>query len=282
MMAIIKVLAALVVLAILGATYWLVDELRSEATVPQLETTLADDPEGPAVEPGELAFERARELLATGEFEEARENLEFIAGVYPNSERAEEARRILGELNMDEFLSIDEMDGKELYKVQRGDAFLAIARNHETTLDCIMHLNGLQRLDQLYPGDELVILRLNLNVKIDVPRKRLSLMKEGRLLKAYPLVEARTRPGAAGVVHTTVKGKSGYVDGKSVKLTAEEYREAEKVLLLGVQGLQVRAWQKEEAGEEPRRGFFVKSADMEELAMLLRVGNEVEVRFTNP
>ena len=105
------------------------------------------------------------------------------------------------------------MEGKELYKVKRGDAFLSIASRHETTIDCIMHLNGLQRLDQLYPGDELVMLRLNLNVKIDVPRERLSLMKEGRLLKAYPLLEARVKSGASGTLRTTIRGKAGFVDG---------------------------------------------------------------------
>jgi hypothetical protein len=52
------------------------------------------------------------------------------------------------------------------------------------------------------------------------------------------------------------------------------------VLILDHQGLQLR--EVVEADEEnPGRGFFLCESDMEELALLLRVGNEVEVRFTN-
>lgn len=279
-MTIIKVIAALVVLTVLGGTFWLVDELRSEAAVPRLEP-LPDGEEGPTVDPGELAFERARELLATAQFDAARENLEFIVGVYPDSKHADEARRILGELNLDALLSIDDMEGKEVCKVARGDAFLSIARRYETTIDCIMHLNGLQRLDQLYPGDELIMLRLTMNVKIDVPRKRLSLMKEGRPLKVYPLVEARVKPGAKGTIRTKIRGKAAYLDGRSVKLTADEWREAGKVIALEAAGLLIRELP-EGTEEDPGRGFFLKKSDMEELSMLLRVGNEVEVRFSTP
>nr|NIP93041.1 hypothetical protein [Akkermansiaceae bacterium] len=77
-MAVIKVLAALGVLAVLGATAVLVEYLRGQSAVPQLEATDRPADEMPLVDPGELAFERAREFLATAQFEEAREKLEFI------------------------------------------------------------------------------------------------------------------------------------------------------------------------------------------------------------
>ena len=50
------------------------------------------------------------------------------------------------------------------------------------------------------------------------------------------------------------------------------------MLILDHRGLQLRevtTADQEEAG----RGFFLSGADIEELALLLRVGNEVEVRF---
>ena len=44
MMAVIKVLAALAVLGVLGGTWWLVDEIRSRAAVPELQAD--EKPEG--------------------------------------------------------------------------------------------------------------------------------------------------------------------------------------------------------------------------------------------
>ena len=95
--------------------------------------------------------------MATGQFDDAREKLLFIVNFYPLSNSAAEARRLLGELNLDEILSTDVMEGKSVHTVVSGDSFLKIANKYDTTLDCIMHLNGLQRLDRLHPGDELVV-----------------------------------------------------------------------------------------------------------------------------
>ena len=282
MMAIIKVLAALLVLGVLGATVVLVEKLKEETAVPQLREETPESLENiPLVKPGEIAFERARELLATGQFEKAREKLEFLVGVYPSSTSAGEARRILGELNLDDLLSTEIMEGKTMYEVKPGDNFTRIAVRHETTLDCIMHMNGLQRMDKLYPGDELVLLPLRFNIKIDVARKLLSLYKEWRLLKSYNLLHARARDSRGGL-RSRIGQKIGLLeDGRRVSpVKFESYRTARKVLILDHRGLQLRQGgvaEEEDAG----RGFFLSEADLEELALLLRVGNEVEVRFGN-
>jgi len=280
MMAVVKMFAALAVMAVLGATAWLVSELRSEAVVPQLEVLDVSGEAVPQVDPGELAFDRAVELLAMGEIPEAREKLEFVVGIYPGSASAGEARRILGELNIDDLLSTDEMEGKLVHEVVRGDTFFGIAQRYETTLDCIMHLNSLQRMDRLYPGDELVVMPLNFNVRIEVGPRRLSLMKEGRFLKAYELADAKVGGGAGGTLRTKVKQKMGIAGGRTVPVLDETYRSAGKVLVLEGRGLQIREVA-DVSEEEPGRGFFLRKPDMEELVLLLRVGNEVEIRYTN-
>lgn len=279
MMAIIKVVAAVIVMAVLAATFFLVERLREESAEPQL-VAVPEIPEGVTlVKPGEIAFDRARELLATGQFGEAREKLEFLVGVYPSSPSASEARRILGELNLDDLLSTEVMEGKMMYEVKSGDNFTRIAQIHDTTLDCIMHMNGLQRIDKLFPGDELVLLPLNFNVKIDVPRKLLSLYREGRLLKSYDLLHAKARDGG-GVLRSRIGQKIGLLEsgGRVSPVKFESYRNARKVLILDHRGLQLREVMEIEE-EDQGRGFFLSRADMEELALLLRVGNEVEVRF---
>lgn len=279
MMVILKVLAAIVVLGVLAGTAWLVFDLREKVAEPQLKQPVAAD-ELPTIDPGELAFERATELLATSQFEEARRQLKLIVGTYPGAKAAVEARRILGEINLDELLSRDHMDGKQLHVVKRGEGYTVLARKYETTMDCIMHINNMQRLETLRPGDELVMLPLQFNVKIDVERKQLSLMDEGHFLKSYPLVRVKSRAKLSGTVRSKIDQKFGLsARGNKVSPTSpDSYRPSKKVLILAHHNLRIR--QDSEADEEdPGSGFFVSPSDMEELALLLRVGNEVEVRF---
>ena len=284
-MVVIKLFAAIAVLGVLGATAWYVKEVKDQVAVPRLEAArLLErmESDGPSeVEPVDLAFQRAVELVATGRYGEAEEKLQFIVNFDPGSEAADEARRILGEMHLDRLLSVEEMEGKEIHKVERGDSFLKIAKKYRTTLDCVMHLNGLQGLDRLHPGDELLVMPLEFNLKIDVPRKRVSIWKDGRFVKAYRVMLARIGAKSKGVVRAKVKNKVGYFEGRTYPTLSEHYREASKVLSVSTGGVQIREVP-EEDGEDPGRGVFLREPDMEELVLLMRVGNEVEIRYTTP
>ena len=284
LVSIIKVLAAVAVLAVLLLVAYLLHWIREDIGKPVLENSvLAEklEPKNlPDVEPGSIVFQDAVELLATGNLEEAEEKLLFIVNYYPAANAADEARRIVGEMNLDRLLSTDQMEGKEKYVVKRGDSYLAIASRHDTTLDCIMHLNDLQRTDRLHPGDELILMALDFSLTVDVARERLSLWKDGRFVKAYPLLAVRVGDGSREVLRTTVKNKSGEVAGRAYPPASLQYRNADKVISLAAGRLFLR----EMPGEAPEslgRGFYLSEADMEELALVLRVGNEVEVRFAS-
>ena len=283
MMALLKFLAAVIVLAVLGATIWYVREVRDQVAVPQLEASeLLDrmaEADGAEINPGDLAFERAVELVATGRYEEAEEKLRFIVNFDPSSGAADEARRILGEMHLDRVLSTEEMEGKSVHKVVGGDSFFKIAKQYDTTLDCMMHLNGLHGLDRLHPGDELVVMPLNFDLKVDVTRKRLGLWKEGNIVKTYRIEEVRLPRGVKGTARTQVKNKLGFYRGRTCATVNENYRGSSKVLTLGTRGLQIRGVPAVDE-EDPGNGFFLAETDMEELVLLIRAGNEVEIRFT--
>ena len=279
---IIKVLSAVVVLAVLLGTAWYVMQIRESVGKVALDAnSLAEQLESdnlPDVEPGDLVFQKAVEFLATGNLSEAEEKLLFIVNFYPASNAAMEARRIVGEMNMDRLLGTEHMEGKVDYVVKSGDSYLAIARRHDTTLDCIMHLNGLQRTDRLHPGDELVLMPLDLSVKIDVPRKRLSLWREGRFVKAYQMVAAKTGSSSRSVLKTAVKNKSGEAGGRVYTPANLGYRSASKVISLRDDRIFIREMP-QDSPDSLGRGFYLNESDMEELSLVLRVGNEVEVRF---
>jgi hypothetical protein len=229
-------------------------------------------------DPGTKIFERAQERMAVGELDKARERLRTIVSLYPTSKAAPEARRIVGEMNLDELLAIDHSENKNRYVVVRGDSYLGIAARQETNLDLMMYLNGLTDFRSLQPGQELWVMPLNFRLLIEPGRKALSLWDGGEFVKEYPL---RAVIGAPGGDLKSVVSRKLAVDGESgVGVATKAYRGATKVLSIDRMPLVITAMPESGQTEGLARGFYLSSPDMEELALLTRVGNEVEIRST--
>ncbi|MDB4702903.1 hypothetical protein OAH03_07285, partial [Akkermansiaceae bacterium] len=79
---------------------------------------------------------------------------------------------------------------------------------------------------------------------------------------------------------TKISQKHGYLEGKTYPPTHQSYRHASKVLGLRLSRsmVQLRPLSGNE-NVDSGSGVFLASSDMEELSMLIRVGNEVEVRI---
>jgi LysM repeat protein len=240
---------------------------------------MLDSAELPDVEPGERAFAKAHELIALGELAAAREKLTAIVNVYPNSNAAPLARRIVGEMNLDEVLSAAHMEGKRTHTVKPGDSYFKIAGEHHTSLDLIMHLNGLLELRNLQPGDDLIILPLEFRILIEPNRMAVSLWDSGRFLREYPIIHL----GHGGAIRnqvTVIDSKSAIFNGRSIQPQARSFRVAEKSLQLAKSSLRIGAF--DDAGDERPRGIYLRPVDLEELFLLTRVGNAVEIRNPAP
>ncbi|MFM2169796.1 MAG: hypothetical protein RI957_25 [Verrucomicrobiota bacterium] len=229
-----------------------------------------DLPEMVDIEPGDKAFQKAAELLATGKIAEAREKLLFLINYYPTSNAAPMARQILGEMNLDDFLSLHNNPHLVTYQVKRGDSYLGITAKSQTTLDALMHFNALLEMRPLQPSDELNIMPLNLRVVIEPKRETLSLWNGGTFLKEYRMIKTISLPTTT----TTLKiiNKNGMLGERSVAAGMKGYLESQKVITLDRKLLIVAA------GNSTVPGCHLQPADTEELALLLRVGNEVEIR----
>jgi hypothetical protein len=270
----------------LGGTFSEMVPVQTDAKpVVSLPEANADLPE---IDPGAKVFEKASEMIAVGDLAGARDRLRTVVSTYPRSKAAPEARRIVGEMNLDDLLSAVHMEGKEIHIVRPGESFLGIAAKHNTSLDCIMHLNGLMDLKGLQPNEELIVMPLNLRVLIEPARKALSLWKGEQFIKEYPLVSAELGTHKGGLV-TKISSKSGVAGDRRVTPGMKEYRESEKVFALEKSHLQIRSASpegKHEEGENPAAGpgpgFRLSVEDTEELALLLRPGNEVEIRTAAP
>lgn len=240
----------------------------------------------PEIDPGAKVFEKARELIAVGELPAARERLRTVVSIYPRSKAAPEARRIVGEMNLDELLSVSNMEGKEVHIVRSGESFLGIAAKHNTSLDCIMYLNGLMDLKGLHPGEEMIVMPLEFRITIEPARKALSLWSGGKFVKEYPLLAAGTG-SLKGGLKTKIASKSGLAGDRRVTPGMPEYRESVKAFTLEKSSLQIRSVDPEEEKDDtpdaaPTSGFLLSAEDAEELALLLRPGNEVEIHAAAP
>ena len=236
---------------------------------------MLDSAELPDIDPGEKAFQKAHELLALGKLPEARDKLTSIVNSYPSSSSAPIARQIVGEMNLDELLSTSRMDGKKSHIVKRGNSFLGIAAEYHTTLDMIMHLNGMMELKNIQPGEELIVMPLDFRLLLEPHRNSISVWDGGKFIREYPIlhlgVTGKLAPGK-----TKIGSKLAELDGRQIPVQSKDYRAADKIIQISKPALQIRG----SAGAEDRtaHGIVLRAEDMEEISLLTRVGNEVEIR----
>lgn len=248
----------------------------------------------PQIDPGEPLFKKASGLLALGHLEPARENLSTIINVFPASAHAAEARRIVGEMNLDDILSSSHRAGKEIHTVKSGDSYLGIAGKYQTTLDSILYLNGMTSLKPLQPGAELVVMRLNYRVLVEPATMAVSLWDDGRFICQYPIHHLGGTSKPASQV-LTIQSKGGQLDGRAKRPAASSKRPAagssksaiappadpnppdppRKFLQLNRHALRIAAFTPE---DKDSPGVFLAPEDMEELFLLTRTGNTVEIR----
>ena len=298
----IKLLAAVVVLGVLGFTAMLAYHITVrplggvfEKVVPSPRAVageisdldfvkMVDSAEMPDIDPGEKVFQKALELIALGDLSQAREKLNTIINVFPSSSSAPDARHIVGEMNLDEILSATHREGKQIHLIKRGDSYLALAAKYQTTLDCILHINGLAELKNLQPGEELVVMPLNYRVLIEPQRMTVSLWDGGRFVCEYPIRRMGSNAKLSNQ-SVTIQTKAGQLDGRTIRAAPKPPKDAKpdsqpppparKALQLTKLPLRITSLAPDDV-DVP--GIFLSPEDFEELFLLTRVGNTVEIR----
>lgn len=247
------------------------------STVEELANKIEKASQSANYEPGTKAFRSASELLSNGYLFEAEQKLINIVKTYPYTSSSIEARRILGEINIDRFFSEDVTGGKKNYTVQSGDSFYKIASKHETSLENIVALNGLLTLDNLHQGDDLTLMPLLFNLIVDIPNKRLTLEYGKTFVKDYPFIKLVTKKQKENKKSLIKSIFAISPDGKKVIPTNLDYREAFKILQITHPPLDIVP---EGFSLNPAfQGIVLKPEDAEELSLLMRKGNMVEILY---
>src|SRR5882762_5163453 len=161
-------------------------ELTSE---PRLDLTLPE-------------YEAAAKLRQEGKIPEARAALAAFVQKFPTSPHADEAKDLLGELNIDVFLSRTPSPEKEEYVVKGGDVLQRVAHKTKTTPELIMRMNNMSST-MLHIGEHLLISHPDFAIVVQRKQNLLTLLNHGGFFKQYHIREQKL-PSKSAKVTTKV------------------------------------------------------------------------------
>jgi hypothetical protein len=204
-------------------------------------------------DPGIKRFDKAMEIMKSGDLNSGHEALYDLLRHFPESSRAPEARRIVGEMNMDMLFSRELNKDMKEYTVQPRDALTTIAHKNQTTIVCLLRSNAMMS-PALQPGDHLVVFPLDFDIVVSLGAKRLTLLRNGRFFKDYPAADIRLIPGmkipaATGALELTIKETAAWVNGNRTIPTDPKFSESDKWLVTSKVGFNVRALPKPKTAE---------------------------------
>lgn len=255
--------------------YWKKFAEPEIGVVAQMEGTAEIMKEKPDL--GKRHFDEAVELLKEGELVSARDRLRYLMTYFPESKTFHEAKRVVGEVNLDLLLSNIPQPKKTIYTVKRGDALVTIARRNRTTIDYIMRANG-KTTALIYPDEELVVYPLEFRVEIDLEKKLITVYDEDLFFKEYEITGTNLPPDLKAPISTTIQEKVAWFGERPLNFTDANYMNCSKWIRTGKIGLFIRKGAAE--GEEEDSSAFgvkVSKADMEELFTILRIGAKVSL-----
>ncbi|MFC1467604.1 L,D-transpeptidase family protein [Verrucomicrobiota bacterium] len=165
------------------------------ATAPQ--PVVAPQPVAP-VNPGIAGrLQQAIKLNGDGEFLQARTLLlELIKETLPKNVE-QQAKEMIGDINIKLALSTRQSPEKKVYTVQSGDSFWKISRTLNTTTEYLQRANGLSP-NALRPGQQLFYITGEFSIDVDLSEFTLTLLHNGTFFKQYKVGvgrEERTPPG---------------------------------------------------------------------------------------
>ena len=271
-------LSAIFLAAVAGVAWWFYTrEFKPDWDNRQVLRDLAVAPPQ-APDPGRSRYSEAMRLIEQEERLMARDQLLDLVRHYQDSVRYRDAKRVIGEINADLLLSDLPGSQKKDYIVQRGDSLLAIANRQQTTVDFIMRANNLVNT-AIHPGDRLMVATLEFKAVISLGNETLTLLKDDRFFKEYPIQAVQLPDGVRLPFATELREKTAWAGDRRVTFNQAGYQAADKWLQCGRHGLVLRS-----SAEAARDDAMTVSAeirldraDIEELFVLLLVSTPVTV-----
>ena len=226
-------------------------------------------------------FEAAAKLRQEGKIPEARGALTGFVQKFPTSPHADAAKDLLGEVNIDIFLSRTPSPEKEEYIVKPGDVINKVARKMKTTPELIMRMNNMSGT-MLRIGDHLLISNPDFSMVIQRKSNSVVLLNHGAFFKQYHVREAKLSGKQSAKISAKVAETMAWKDGKRVGVGSKEYLSSTRwIRFAGAAGYTL--YSVPDSGHPnldqppPPVGLGLAASDLEELSSLVKNGIAVTI-----
>jgi len=223
----------------------------------------------PTPDPGIEMFDEAKRLIASGDQSEAGKTLLALIQTFPDSTRGDDARRLLGDLNISAFFSTAPGPDKTEYIVVRGDSIARISLKTKDPAELIFKANGLDSLT-IQPGRKLVIPKGQFSLLINTKRGDLTLINNGSFFRWYKPLEIKL-PAKIPLGQFKTREKIAWADGIRVAFGEKKYLGSSRWIVVNDIGVTLYSETNPQTpnAQKPANGIMLSPADMEELFALV-------------
>jgi LysM repeat protein len=227
-------------------------------------------------------FEAAAKLRQDGKLSEARDALTAFIQKYPTGLHVEEAKDLLGEVNVDILLSRYPSPEKQEYIVKAGDVLQKISNKVKSTPELIMRMNNLSST-MLHIGERLLVSHPDFAIVIQRKAKLIVLLNHGAFFKQYHVREEKLGPKQPPKVTTKVAETMAWRGGKRVGFGTKEFIGSTRWIRLGAPAYTIYSVPDTAHPNleqpAPPSGLGLAATDVEELSSL--VNNRTPVTITD-
>ncbi len=167
-------------------------------------------------------FQAAARLRQEGKLPEARAALAAFIQKYPSGGHAEEARDLLGEINVSILLSRTPSPEKTEYIVKPGDVLQKVANRVKSTPELIMRMNNMNGT-MLHIGERLLISHPEFSIVVQRKAKMIALLDHNSFFKQYRIQELKLPPRQPPKLAAKVVETMAFKDGHRVGFGTKEF-----------------------------------------------------------
>jgi LysM repeat protein len=223
----------------------------------------------PTPDPGIAMVEQAKQRIASGDQSDAQKILLALVQSFPDSTRVNEARKLLGDLNISAFFSPEPGPDKTEYVVARGDSIARIALKTKNPAELIFKANGLDSLT-IQPGRKLIIPRGQFSLVINTKKSDVTLLNNGTFFRWYKPLELKL-PAKVVLGQFKTREKIAWADGIRVAFGEKKYLGSSRWIVVNGSGITLYSETNPQTpnAQKPGAGIMLGPADMEELFALV-------------
>jgi len=220
-------------------------------------------------------------FMQTGGKDKAKYYYSRLLKDFPEAEDASQTKSILEKINREMMQSPSMTRGSVEYIVRPGDTLSKIAKKHNTTVNLIKNMNGLNS-DIIRIGQKLMVNTSTFSIYVDKSDNILTLKKDGEEFKTYSVATGKNNSTPVGdfiIVDKVVRAQWTKPGVGIVMPDDEEYELGERWMAISAQGYGIHGTNDDASiGSQATAGCVrMVNADVIELYDIVPNGTKVEI-----